>query len=61
MMNDFEIIRVLGKGSYGKVFQARRKSDDLDCVLKVVPLETLTEEEKIVALNEVTKSGTCHS
>ncbi len=50
----FEVIKLIGKGSFGNVFQARRKADNLLCVLKVVSLLSLSREEKEVALNEVT-------
>src|SRR4051812_34551480 len=53
MLKDYEIIKTLGKGSYGKVFQAKRKLDGFLCVLKKVSLEGLSDIERRDALNEV--------
>ena len=48
-----------GSGSFGKVYLAVRKQDNLQCVLKVVPLRELPREQREFALNEVnyTKKG----
>lgn len=52
-MEDYDIQGVLGKGSYGKIFLAKRKKDGLICVLKVIGLEGLDEQERRDTLNEV--------
>lgn len=52
-MDNYTIEAVLGKGSYGKIYKARRKSDGLICVLKLIGLEGLDEDERNDTLNEV--------
>jgi serine/threonine protein kinase len=52
-MENYDIQGVLGKGSYGKIFLAKRKEDGLVCVLKVIGLEGLDEPERNDTLNEV--------
>ena len=53
MLKHYEILSTLGKGSFGRVYKARRRSDGFICVLKEVSLDGLSEEEAIQALNEV--------
>lgn len=52
-MEDYEVLSVLGKGSYGKIYKATRKSDGLVCVIKQIGLEGLSPEERADTLNEV--------
>lgn len=52
-MENYTIEAVLGKGSYGKIYKAKRKSDGLICVLKLIGLEGLDEDERNDTLNEV--------
>jgi NIMA (never in mitosis gene a)-related kinase len=52
-LNDFEIIRELGKGAYGSVFQVRRKEDGSIYAMKKVDLSKLNNKEKENSLNEV--------
>ncbi len=52
-MENYEIDKLIGKGSYGTVYQGRRKKDGTKCVLKKIPLTGLTNEERIEAFNEV--------
>lgn len=47
------MVGLLGKGSFGKVYKVKRVSDDVICILKVVDLEDMTEEEHKEALIEV--------
>lgn len=35
-MEDYEIIRVLGRGSYGEVILAKNKSDNELCAIKIL-------------------------
>jgi hypothetical protein len=53
MLNRYEIIKLLGKGSYGRVYLARRKSDGHLWVIKQVSLDGISEQEKEETLNEV--------
>jgi serine/threonine protein kinase len=51
--SDYDPLRLIGKGSYGKVFLVKRKGDSKICVLKKVPLAGLGPEEKNESYNEV--------
>ena len=35
-MDDYEIIRVLGRGAYGEVILARSKADNEFCAIKIL-------------------------
>ena len=35
-MDDFEIIRVLGRGAYGEVILAKNKVDNENCAIKIL-------------------------
>ena len=52
-MDNFEIIKELGAGSFGKVFKARRKCDNTLYAIKKVSLLGLNKKERQNALNEV--------
>jgi NIMA (never in mitosis gene a)-related kinase len=52
MLADYEIIRILGKGTFGKVYLAKCRVDRKIWVLKIVSLVGLSDEEKEIALNE---------
>jgi serine/threonine protein kinase len=53
LLNTYELLSVLGKGSYGKVYKARRKIDGHVCVVKQVSLSGISSSEREEALNEV--------
>lgn len=57
LFQDYEVMEVLGKGSYGKVYKARRRADGYLCVIKQVGLEGISQKEKEDALNEVSHSA----
>ena len=59
-MENYDIQGVLGKGSYGKIFLAKRREDGLVCVLKVIGLDGLDEHERSDTLNEVCTIPTTH-
>lgn len=50
---EYEVLRTIGRGTYGKVLLARRKADDKVLVIKQVDLRGLEPHEKNSALNEV--------
>lgn len=50
---EYEVLKTIGRGTYGKVLLARRKCDDQVLVIKQVDLRGLDEHEKESALNEV--------
>ena len=52
-MNDFEIIKKIGEGSFSVVYKVRRKQDHTLYALKKVKLQILKEKERENALNEV--------
>lgn len=50
---EYEVLKTIGRGTYGKVLLARRRCDDQALVIKQVDLRGLDEHEKESALNEV--------
>lgn len=52
-LQDYEITEVIGKGSYGSVKKARRKSDQFVCCIKEVQLGNLRQRELEEVINEV--------
>lgn len=50
---EYDEIKVLGRGTYGKAVLVSRKLDQRELVIKQVELQDLDEHEKAVALNEV--------
>lgn len=50
---DFDILEVLGKGSYGVVHRVKRKADGRSYVLKRIALSGLSRREQQDAINEV--------
>jgi serine/threonine protein kinase len=51
-LSQYETLEELGKGTYGRVFKVRRKSDGLYCVRKQVPIGGLSDESREETLNE---------
>ena len=45
-MDDFDVQRELGRGSYGVVFKVRRKIDEQVYVMKVIHIRELSKKEK---------------
>jgi NIMA (never in mitosis gene a)-related kinase 1/4/5 len=52
-MNDFEVIKELGKGAFGAVCKVRRKIDNNIYAMKRVKISQLNAKERENALNEV--------
>lgn len=52
-LNDFEVIKALGSGSFSCVYKVKRKSDGQEYAMKKVKLPQLKAKEKENALNEV--------
>ena len=50
-IKDFDIIKELGAGSFGKVNLVQRKTDQTIFAMKTVSLTRLTQKEKDSALN----------
>jgi serine/threonine protein kinase len=45
-MSDFEILRKIGKGSFGAVYKVKRKKDGNEYALKKVNIGSLKQREK---------------
>ena len=52
-INDFEIIKALGEGSFGAVFKVKRKKNGKEYAMKKVKMGSLSQKEKEGALNEI--------
>ena len=52
-MENFEIIKKLGTGSFSEVFKVLRISDGLEYAMKKVKLEKLSKKDWENALNEI--------
>ena len=52
-IQEFEIIKKLGSGTFSEVFKVRRKTDSKIYALKKVSLDPLSVKERQNALNEV--------
>ena len=60
-LSDFEILSLLGKGSFGEVYKVRRKSDNEIYAMKKVTITSLTKKEIENALNEIRiLASVCH-
>ena len=52
-LNDFEILKELGKGSFGIVYLIKRKKDNTIYALKQVKITKMEKKEKMSSLNEI--------
>ena len=52
-ISNFRFKKLLGEGSYGKVYKAQRISDDQIYALKVIDVSKLTNREIEDAVNEI--------
>ena len=52
-LNDFEVIKLLGKGAFASVYQVKRKKDGLIYAMKKVNFGQMSSKEKDNALNEI--------
>lgn len=52
-MEKYDKIRIVGRGAHGIVFLCQRLADKKLVIIKQIPLEQLTTEERQAALNEV--------
>jgi len=52
-MEKYEKIRVVGRGAYGTVHLCVRLSDRKQVIIKQIPVEQMTKDERQAALNEV--------
>ncbi|XP_062981350.1 serine/threonine-protein kinase Nek5 [Elgaria multicarinata webbii] len=52
-MDKYEIIKMIGEGSFGKVFLAKGKGDNQQCVIKEISLTKMARKEKESSQKEV--------
>ncbi|XP_071848979.1 serine/threonine-protein kinase Nek8-like [Apostichopus japonicus] len=51
-MDNYEKIRVVGRGAFGTVYLSRRQNDRKLVIIKQIPVEQMTKDERQSALNE---------
>lgn len=54
-LEDFELVRLLGRGAYGRVFEARKKIDEKHYAVKRIKLPS-SKEARTKVMREVTVS-----
>lgn len=59
-LEQFTIISVLGKGSYGKVYKVLWRDKNEVCVMKRISFANLTKDAQQEALNEIAVSKDLH-
>jgi len=52
-MENYEKIKTIGRGAYGTVYLCRRISDGCLFIIKQIPVEEMSREERQAAMNEV--------
>ncbi|XP_035698278.1 serine/threonine-protein kinase Nek8-like isoform X2 [Branchiostoma floridae] len=52
-MEKYERIRVVGRGAYGTVYLCKRLDAQKEVIIKQIPIEQMTKDERQSALNEV--------
>ncbi|XP_070562711.1 serine/threonine-protein kinase Nek8-like [Ptychodera flava] len=52
-MENYDKIRVVGRGAYGTVHLCRKKSDNKLVIIKQIPVEQMNKDERQAAINEV--------
>ncbi|XP_066439688.1 serine/threonine-protein kinase Nek5-like isoform X3 [Eleutherodactylus coqui] len=53
-MNNYEILQLIGAGTFGKAFLAKRKKDNIQCVIKEMNLSLADRKQKAESRKEVT-------
>ncbi|PIO25673.1 hypothetical protein AB205_0121000, partial [Aquarana catesbeiana] len=53
-MDNYEIIRMIGEGAFGKAFLAKGKKDNIQSVIKEINLSKMSPKEKEASQKEVT-------
>ena len=52
-IDDFEMIKILGQGSFGSVYHVKNKKNNFEYALKKIKMQHLKTKEKESALTEV--------
>ena len=52
-MENYEKLKSIGRGAYGTVYLCRRISDGSHFIIKQIPVEEMSKEERQAAMNEV--------
>lgn len=52
-LKDFKDLKLIGKGSFGRVFRAVRPSDNQEYAIKEVNIKAMSQREREDAVNEV--------
>ncbi|XP_072259627.1 serine/threonine-protein kinase Nek5 isoform X2 [Pyxicephalus adspersus] len=53
-MNNYEVIQMIGEGSFGKAFLAKGRRDNIQCVIKEINVSKMPPKEKEASQKEVT-------
>lgn len=56
-MNQYDLVKVVGQGSYGKAILCKRKKDLKLCIIKQISLGKLSRKETLLAEQEATLLG----
>eukprot|EP00095_Tigriopus_kingsejongensis_P009765 snap_masked-scaffold422_size175911-processed-gene-0.19 protein:Tk09765 transcript:snap_masked-scaffold422_size175911-processed-gene-0.19-mRNA-1 annotation:"hypothetical protein BRAFLDRAFT_205444" len=52
-MDNYQRIRVVGRGAFGTVYLCRRISDGKEVIIKEIPVEGMTKNDRLATMNEV--------
>ena len=52
-VRDFELLKFLGKGAFGAVYQARRAADKKTYAIKKVDTRRMPTKERVESVNEI--------
>ena len=52
-MENYEVVRIAGRGAYGTAYLARRKTDGREVILKQIPIEQLNSADRQSILTEI--------
>lgn len=58
-LKDFKDLKLIGKGSFGRVFRAVRPSDNQEYAIKEVNIKAMSQREREDAVNEVRAPHIC--
>ena len=52
-MDNYERIKVVGRGAFGTVYLCRRRTDNREVIIKQIPVEQLNKLDRQATINEV--------